>query len=585
MTRTRAKAGAVVCRAVRRAGAALAGAAILLMPAGAASAASTPSPAPSRAQSPARPVMILLDNNSSKGWAAIGHALALDYIRALPPNVYAGLVTFGGAAQWELVVRPTTNRSRLEAAVSGAPGAGGTHYDSDGIYAALARVALVVPRLQTPGGRLVVISNAENLKNGTFTVSIPTDVIAQRIDSNDLIGRLFPLASHSGGRLVRSFTLGHPVTPQEVTTLVAATLPPAPAPSPSPTKTLRPRPSRTPRTPVAAVSSSGASSPEWPLLTGIAALFAAVVLIAATALGKVVRVSEDRDLTGRIKHYGPQQQAAQVTEESADGGKVSRAAQDVTKRLMPAATQERLAERLDLAGVARKPAEWALLGLCLGVVVAGALSLITSFVLIGVLVGALIGWLTMRISLSMRIVKRRTSFAEQLPDTLQVVASALRAGFSLAQALDAVVREDTQPIAGELSRALAEVRLGGDLEDGLEAVADRMDSDDLRWTIMAIRIQQGVGGNLAEVLLTIAGTIRERGFLRRQIRALSAEGRLSAYILVALPILIGIWLFVSASAYMRPLYTTHVGQLMLLGACVLVVIGALWMRKLIRIKI
>ena len=101
----------------------------------------------------------------------------------------------------------------------------------------------------------------------------------------------------------------------------------------------------------------------------------------------------------------------------------------------------------------------------------------------------------------------------------------------------------------------------------------------------AIRIQQGVGGNLAEVLLTIAGTIRERAFLRRHVRSLSAEGRLSAYIIVALPVLVGTWLFISSPQYMSPLYTTHLGELMLAAAIGLVVVGALWMRKMIKIEI
>jgi tight adherence protein B len=323
----------------------------------------------------------------------------------------------------------------------------------------------------------------------------------------------------------------------------------------------------------------------WPLVAGIAALFAALFLLVVTVLGSAARAGEERDLAGRIGQYGPQNPAAAAADESADTPRASRAALGITKRLMPPGAQERLAERLDLAGVARKPAEWALLGACLGVVAAAALSLVTSFVLIGVLAGALIGWLTMRVSLSMRIVRRRATFGEQLPDTLQLIASALRAGFSLAQAIDAVVREDAQPIAGEISRALGEVRFGGNLEDGLDAVANRMDSDDLRWTVTAIRIQQGVGGNLAEILLTIAGTIRERAFLRRHVRALSAEGRLSAYVLVALPVVIGIWLFVSAPLYMRPLYSTPVGELALGAAIVMVVLGALWMRKMINIKI
>jgi Flp pilus assembly protein TadB len=589
MTWTRAKAGTAVRRAVRRACAALAGAAILLMPAGAASAASTPTPAstaaPAGTPPPARTVMILLDINNSKDWVTDARQLALEYISALPRNVYAGLMTFAGQSR---LVLPTTNRAPLEAAVSAVSavqGAGG-HSNSDALYSALARVTSAVPRLQTAGSRLVVISCAEDLKPRAFTASIPTDVIAQRTDGDDRIGELFPLASHSHGLLALSWSPRNLISPQRLAALVTAAFGSA---LPLPLHpTSQPQPPPTHPVTGAAVSSGGTSGQTWPLFAGIAALFAALVLIGLTALGSVVRVSEDREITGRIGHYGPQHQPAPeatAEEPAEDTGKVSRTAQDMTKRLMTAGAQDRLAERLDLAGIARKPAEWALLGLCLGVVVAATLSLVTSYVLIGVLIGSLVGWLTMRMSLSMRIVKRRTAFGEQLPDTLQLIASALRAGFSLAQALDAVVREDTQPIAGEFSRAMAEVRLGGNLEDGMEAVADRMDSDDLRWTIMAIRVQQGVGGNLAEVLLTIAGTIRERAYLRRQVRALSSEGRLSAYILVTLPVLIGIWLFISAKQYMRPLYTTHAGQLALAVACLLIVLGALWMRKMIRIKI
>ena len=115
--------------------------------------------------------------------------------------------------------------------------------------------------------------------------------------------------------------------------------------------------------------------------------------------------------------------------------------------------------------------------------------------------------------------------------------------------------------------------------------ADRMASADLRWTVMAIRIQREVGGNLAEVLLTTMGTMRERAFLRRQVRALSAEGRLSAYILIALPILVGTWFFYSDPNYMRALYTTVPGLIMFAGAGVFVVLGMLWMRKLINIEV
>jgi tight adherence protein B len=172
-----------------------------------------------------------------------------------------------------------------------------------------------------------------------------------------------------------------------------------------------------------------------------------------------------------------------------------------------------------------------------------------------------------------------------LPDVLQLIASSLQSGFSLAQALDAVVREGSQPAAGEFARALGEARIGADLADALDGVAARMDSQDMRWSVMAIRIQRSVGGNLAEVLRNTIATMRERAFLRRHVKALSAEGRLSAYILVALPILLGGWLFYSSRSYMQLLYTTTIGLMMLTGAVALVVIGALWMRALIKVEV
>jgi Flp pilus assembly protein TadB len=322
---------------------------------------------------------------------------------------------------------------------------------------------------------------------------------------------------------------------------------------------------------------------SWSLAAGLAAVVAALFILAATVLGSLARSGRDRDLTWRIDRYGPRHGTTQQKDDSGGARKAGSVALDVTKRLMSSDTQRRLAGRLELAGIRRKPAEWVLYGCCLGLVTAAAVSVLTD-VIIGVLVGALVGWGGMRMLLNVLIRRRRGAFAEQLPDLLQVLASSLQSGFSLLQALDAAVREASQPAAGEFARALAEARLGGDLEACLETVADRMASDDLRWTVMAIRIQRGIGGHLAEVLQTTVSTIRERGFLRRHVHALTAEGRLSAYILIALPIAMGVYLFLTDRAYMRPLYTTHVGELMLGGAFVLVLVGTLIMRQMIKLE-
>lgn len=322
---------------------------------------------------------------------------------------------------------------------------------------------------------------------------------------------------------------------------------------------------------------------SWSLTVGLGAIFVALFVLALAVFGALARAGEERDLVGRIASYGPRHGPSPANDEHG-AAKAGGVALDVTKRLLSPAAEQRLSSRLELAGVARKPAQWVLLGGCVAVVIAAALSIVTGNVIVGLVVGGLVGWLGMRSLLSFLIRRRRDAFTDQLPDLLQLIASSLQSGFSLPQALDAVVREAAQPAVGEFTRAIAEARLGGDLEDCLETIADRMASDDLRWTVMAIRIQRGIGGNLAEVLTATVNTIRERGYLRRQVHALSADGRLSAYILIALPVAIGGFLFITRPTYMRPLYTTHVGEFMLAGAFVLVVLGTVIMRQMIKLE-
>jgi tight adherence protein B len=165
------------------------------------------------------------------------------------------------------------------------------------------------------------------------------------------------------------------------------------------------------------------------------------------------------------------------------------------------------------------------------------------------------------------------------------MAGGLQAGLSLPQAVDTVVREGHEPMAGELRRALVEQRLGVDITDSLAMVGERMDSEDFGWVVMAIRIQREVGGNLAEILHTVSDTLREREYLRRQIRALSAEGRLSGYILTALPILVFAFMVKSNREYVEVLWTTGLGYVMLAAAIALLSIGAWAMAKLATVEV
>jgi tight adherence protein B len=130
-----------------------------------------------------------------------------------------------------------------------------------------------------------------------------------------------------------------------------------------------------------------------------------------------------------------------------------------------------------------------------------------------------------------------------------------------------------------------ETRLGVTLEDSMEGVAQRMESRDFTWVVMAIRIQREVGGNLAELMLNVAATLRERDYLRRQVKSLSAEGRFSAYILLAMPP--GILLYESAvnRSYLTPLVSTPVGWLLLGVMAVLMVGGAFTMSRIIKLEV
>jgi tight adherence protein B len=214
------------------------------------------------------------------------------------------------------------------------------------------------------------------------------------------------------------------------------------------------------------------------------------------------------------------------------------------------------------------------------------------FLLLAVLVGplfALIGAVILCIApiayLNNRVRARRLKFEKQLPDTLTLLASSLRAGFSLMQGLEAVAQEIADPMQKELQRVFTEVRLGRAVEDALGDAADRMDSNDLRWTVMAIRIQREVGGNLAVLLDTVSDTMvkRERG--RRELRALTAEGRLSAIVLSLVSPVLALAIWFIQPDYLKPLFHDFLGIVGLIGAIVLSIVGWFWLQRIVDIEV
>jgi len=181
--------------------------------------------------------------------------------------------------------------------------------------------------------------------------------------------------------------------------------------------------------------------------------------------------------------------------------------------------------------------------------------------------------------------RRQKLFHDQLPDTLTLIASSLKAGYSFQQAINVVVSETMPPVSTEFKKVSTEARLGLPLDDALDNMADRVGSENFKWAVMAINVQREIGGNLAEILETVAETIRDRERVARQIKALTAEGRLSAIILFVMPFVMALFLSVTNPTYLSLLYTTNMGLLMLITVTVLMIVGGIWLKKVVSIEV
>lgn len=183
------------------------------------------------------------------------------------------------------------------------------------------------------------------------------------------------------------------------------------------------------------------------------------------------------------------------------------------------------------------------------------------------------------------IAKRTKKFEAQFPAVLDVIAAALESGAGVPQALELVVAEADEPAASEIGRVLAATRLGEPLVEAMKVLAVRLDSQDIRWTVRAIIVQQRTGGRLAEVLRIVAGVMRSRAEVKGEVSTLTAEGRLSAYILSALPVGLAGFLALVRPDYLRPLYTKPIGIAMITLAAMMVTGSYFVMRKIVKIEV
>jgi tight adherence protein B len=250
----------------------------------------------------------------------------------------------------------------------------------------------------------------------------------------------------------------------------------------------------------------------------------------------------------------------------------------LAKRSVKAFTQADLEE----AGLRLSQAEFFVL---MGI--GAAVGMLVGLVAVGPLVGLLLALMAPfvgKLVLGLLAGKRRAAFDGQLGDTLQLLSGGLRAGHSILRAIDAAATESQKPTSEEMRRVITETSVGRDLLSALNDTAERMKNEDFVWISQAIQINREVGGNLADVLDQVGETIRERAEIKGHIKALAAEGKFSAYILIAMPFGIVAMLLAVSPTYMNALFTHALGWGLIGASFVLMTIGALWMRKIIDLK-
>ncbi len=567
---------------------------------------------------PERTVMLALDASGSMGEdrrLAKAKLAANQYLDTLPAQVRAGLVSFADRAT--VVVAPTTDRAEVRQAVA--------QLEAEGATALNDAVVLAARELGDSGSRnIVLLSDGQDEGSRTSAKRARRDLAASgavldavALGSGGQEQELAAFAAAGNGSLVtatdaESLTAAFESAARTVSGQLAVTAA-VPQVVGAGTSELQ----VTARvgdqgisdtlavliTPAVAADDAKAFGPvtvpaltpslldeDWVRWTLIGLVFLGLGTVAVLAFGaldaKNRKEGRIQRRLGDVTMPGGAPRPAEAAPTSALGdGPMTRAVLSLADRVAESRDTSALARRLEEAHVALRPAEWVVVHGLIVVLSGLAATLLGGFrplVTLGaVLLGATVPWLV----LGIRASRRRSEFYAALPDALQMMAGSLSAGYSLPQALDGVARETGGAFGQEMNRALLESRLGLPIEEALEAAAQRMHSSDFHWVVMAIRTNRQVGGNLAEVLTNVGRTLRERERLRRQIRTLSAEGKLSGWIIGALPLGMLAFLVVFRPEFMAPMFTTLVGWIMLALGAIAYVLGILWIRNLVNMEV
>jgi tight adherence protein B len=332
------------------------------------------------------------------------------------------------------------------------------------------------------------------------------------------------------------------------------------------------------------------------------------LIVAAAAAGAIILIAlgvatsgSGSGISTRLERYASGKEES-TKEGTGQGGLADLLAQSAALANLNKVVEQRdfganLSRELARADLRLKVSEY--LGIWAGVTVGVPLLMLVLSVFIPtlgnplfVLVGLLVGFMIPRIWLGRRKSGRLNAFNKQLPDTIMLIANALRAGSSFLQAIELVVRESRPPISTEFARVIREVNLGLPFEQALENMVRRVRSDDLELMATAIAIQHTVGGNLAEILDSIAFTIRERIRIKGEIRTLTAQQRLSGYVVGFLPIALAGFLFVAAPGFMDPMFKNPpeimglpAGVVILMFGGFMMFIGFMIIRRIVDIEV
>ncbi|MCW2736408.1 type II secretion system F family protein [Nocardioides sp.] len=546
-------------------------------------------------------VLVLDASNSMSGEKLDAATAAIDaFLTAAPEDVQIGLVTFAGTVQ-QTIAPTTDHRSIVDELARVELKAGTKLYDAVAAGAELAgdegaRSLLVLSDGADTGSTTTI----DDLSTTTSEAGVVVDVVALG-QSPEQQATLGGLASTAGGQVIAAdpTALGAVFSAQAeaLASQVLVTFELPEGVSGEQTVEASVTAGGSTFTDSAFVALAGTDSVDLPqvlepgnpivgrnaFLLGALAFGLGIAGVIAFAIGGGTRKSLSEQ---RLDNYFAQGGGTTTTGQSGRAqaqGSLKDAAVGLAGQMVKGDFEDRLAKRLAGGGSSLKPAEWLLLhaAIAIGAGFAGLILKGGALMVIAFIAGVLVPWWWLK----RKHAKRLAAFNAQLAETLTLMAGGLSAGLSLPQAVDTVVREGHQPMAGELGRALIEQRLGIPIEETLENVADRMESEDFSWVVMAIRIQREVGGNLAELLNTVSETLRDREYLRRQVRVLSAEGRFSGYVLTGLPIALFCYMLVFKGDFVEPLYTTGTGYVLCGVALGMLAAGSFVMSRLTKIKV